>query len=135
MTAFGHNGALRFRTGLVWILIRMIDVTGVKRGRSTFYAINDVSFVEQEFCKAYAILTSGGNQSHAHCRGCCVTDRGALDHRNLTYTRVVEPSHWPSQSRAAHGPNHLAHAAGYNFRLPHQIGEAFVPDEPGRSTS
>jgi hypothetical protein len=50
----------------VRILIKMIDPACVERRRTTFYAMDHVSLVEQEFCKIRAILTGrAGNQSHS----------------------------------------------------------------------
>jgi hypothetical protein len=50
----------------MWILIKVVDTASVKRRRPAFYAMDHVSFLEQEFCEVCAILTgSAGNQSHS----------------------------------------------------------------------
>jgi|SRR5262249_7531513 len=52
------------------ILVEVLDATGVEGGRPTFYAVNDVSFIEQEFGKISTVLaSSASNQCHALCHG------------------------------------------------------------------
>src|SRR5262245_41217800 len=52
------------------ILVEVLDATSVEGGRPTFYAVNDVSFIEQEFRKISTILaSSASNQCHALCHG------------------------------------------------------------------
>src|ERR1043166_1005908 len=56
------------QAGLVRIMIKMVDPPGVEGGRPAFYALNDVSLLEQEFRKVGAILPGrAGNQCHAPC--------------------------------------------------------------------
>ena len=50
---------------LMRVLIQMIHPPGIKGGRPSFNAMNNVSLFEQEFCKVGAILTGcPGYQRH-----------------------------------------------------------------------
>jgi hypothetical protein len=56
--------------GCAFTLIEMVEAACVQRRRTTFYAVHEVSSIEQEFCKICTILTrNAGNQSHSFWHG------------------------------------------------------------------
>src|SRR5262249_21328782 len=77
------------------VLIEMVDTACIERGGTTFYAMDNISFIKQEFCKICAILTSGsGDQSYSFRHGCSVPNLATSFHTRSpaavnTYTKYV----------------------------------------------